>query len=150
MTNRSRWLAVAAGILILAGSASHVAAGDRFSLAIGSAINAGLSPAAEQSLALWNSPMGRVAAAVNLAQSDLGMSGLVGHPYGVAIAIGFRPQLRPELISAAVQSGIELSARELTPIHWPWEKKTSGENGDQPLSLEEQISRLLGQRLELR
>ncbi len=123
-------------------------AGDRFALAIGAAVDAGLSPAAEQRLAIWNSPMGRLAAAVNDAQSTLGMSGLVGHPYGVAISMGFRPRLRPELISHAVRSGFQLSSRELEPIHWPWGKPA--DDGQPALTLEEQLSILLGRRLELR
>jgi len=151
-TNHGTSRVAAATLLGLALLAVPVpsSAGDRFSLAIGAAVNAGLSPATEQRLAIWNSPMGRLAAAVNDAQSALGMSGLVGHPYGVAIAVGFRPRLRPELISAAVASGIRLSEAPVAPIHWPWDSTSGGEEAPSEPTLEEQLSILLGRRLELR
>ncbi len=127
--------------------AAHAGAGGRFSLSIEAALSRPRTPAEEARLAAWNSPMGRVARAVAQEQMVLGSSGLVGHSVGVALRVGFRPQLRPELISAAVEGGLATSEQRLGRIHWPWEKET--ETGP-PMTLEEQLSRLLGRRLELR
>lgn len=122
-------------------------AGGRFSLSIEAALSQPRTPAEEARLATWNSPMGRLAYAVAQEQVGLGTSGLVGHSMGVAVRIGFRPHLRPELISAAVEQGLGTSQRSLGTIHWPWDETTEGAP---PMTLEEQLSHLLGRRLEIR
>ncbi len=140
----SRALVLAATALAVAMNAQ---AGGRFSLSIEAALSQPRTPAEETRLATWNSPMGRVAYAVAREQAGLGTSGLVGHSTGVALRVGFRPHLRPELISAAVEQGLGTSERTLGRIHWPWE-----ETGEEPqtMTLEEELSRLLGRRIEIR
>lgn len=131
----------------LAALPSASIAGGRLSFSIEAALNQPQTPAAEARLANWNSSLGRVAYAMAQEQVTLGTGGLVGHSMGVAVRVGFRPQLRPEIISAAVEQGIGMSERSLTTIHWPWEEEPPGEEN---LSLEEQISIRLGRLLEIR
>ncbi len=122
-------------------------AGGRLSFSIEAALSQPQTPAAEARLANWNSSLGRVAYAMAQEQVTLGAGGLVGHSMGVAVRVGLRPHLRPEIISAAVEQGIGMSERSLTTIHWPWEEETPGQDD---LPLEEQISIRLGRLLEIR
>ncbi len=139
--------AIAAVVFGLVAWPSTSLAGGRLSFSIEAALSRPQTPAAEARLAGWNSSLGRVAYAMAREQATLGAGGLVGHSMGVAVRFGFRPHLRPEIISAAIEQGVGMSERSLTSIHWPWEKETPGRK---TLSLEEQISIRLGRLLELR
>ena len=143
-TGRNRSPAVVLAAILAMGGAVSAAAGGRFSFSLSAEALGHRPPEVEQRLAVWDSPMGRVAAAVADAQGVLGMSGLVGRPHAVVLAIGYCPRLRPELIAGSIASGMAPRPETFQPIPWPWEPRDG-----QRLSLEEEIAVHLGRRLEL-
>jgi hypothetical protein len=105
-----------------------------------------LDPRTEARLADWNSPIGRVAHEVAMAQGSLGRTGLPGGNAGVALRFKLQGGLAPDLITAVVADGVSLDQRSLTVIRWPWTEPAA----KQPLDIDQQMSLLLGRRLEVR
>jgi len=104
------------------------------------------NPRTEARLAEWNSPIGRVAYEVATMQGSLGRTGLPGGNTGLAIRFKLQGGLSPELITAVVADGVALDERSLSVIHWPWDEQRA----NPPLPIDQQISLLLGRRLEIR
>jgi hypothetical protein len=105
-----------------------------------------LDPRTESRLADWNSPIGRVANEVAVMQGSLGRTGLPGRNTGVAIRFKLQGGLAPGLVTAVIADGVTLDERSLTVIRWPWTEPPA----EQPMDIDQQISLLLGRRLEVR
>jgi hypothetical protein len=102
-------------------------------------------PRTEARLSQWNSPMGRLMHQIEQQHASL----MRGSQPGGAAGMGFRLKLQsgldPELITTSVDTGIELYERAMEVIRWPW-----ADEQRPVLPLEEQLSLLLGRRLEVR
>jgi hypothetical protein len=61
---------------------------------------------------------------------------------GLAVRVKMQQGLPLELIAANVDAGIDLSAHRVEVADWPW-----NEEGTPTMSLEQQLSVLLGRRL---
>lgn len=131
--------------LLLALIAGTAGAQEAFSLHLGAATSR-RDPRTQARLALWNSPMGRLQQQTSMLQAGLGREGLAGGaPTALAVRAKGQAGVPPQVIAAALASGIQLSQTEVVRIHWPWEQGL-----EQPeLPLEQQISLLLGRRLEI-
>ena len=105
-----------------------------------------LNPRTEARLAEWESPIGRVAYEVAMMQGSLGRTGLVGGSTGVAIRFKLQGGLAPDLVTAVIADGVSLDERSMTVIRWPWTEPPT----EEPLDIDQQISLLLGRRLEVR
>ena len=125
--------------------AAPVMAGDsEFKLGLETLRLSDLDPRTEARLAGWNSPMGRVMHHARQMQADI-LGG--GQPGGPPAAIAFRVKVQrgfsPRVIAATSVVGIELYERSIEVIRWPWRES------DAPtLSLEEQLSLMLGERMK--
>jgi len=99
-------------------------------------------------LAEWDSPMGRLRYVLGEQRAGLGREGLPGAAGLSAVAIRVKMQggIPLHLMTAAIASGIELDERAIPVVRWPWEKK---EAATPAMPLDEQISVLLGHRLEV-
>ena len=64
---------------------------------------------------------------------------------GLAVRVKMQKGLPLELIAANVDAGIDLSAHRVEAVNWPWD-----EEGAATMSLEQQLSIMLGQRLGAR
>lgn len=117
----------------------------RFSLGLDLFSSSAVDPRTEARLAEWSSPMGRLQNQLAQARAGAGVSGLVGasHSMGVAFQLSARQGERPEVISAAVEHGIDVDERSLTVIRWPWQ-----DEGPPAMPIEEQLPLLLGQQIE--
>lgn len=105
-----------------------------------------LDPRTESRLAEWNSPTGRVAYEVAMMQGSLGRAGLPGRNTGVAIRFKLQGGLAPDLVTAVISDGVTLDERSVTVIRWPWTEPPA----ERPMDIDQQISLLLGRRLEVR
>lgn len=110
-----------------------------------------LRPISEQTrarLAEWNSPMGRLEHMLGEQRAGLGREGLPGAGSLSAVAIRVKMQggIPLHLVTAAIAAGIQLDERKVPVVHWPWAEESSNEPA---LPLDEQISILLGHRLEV-
>jgi hypothetical protein len=131
---------------IITAAVGSAAAGSGYSLKLEEELDRPrVDPRTDARLAQWNSPIGRVAHHMQQEHASL-MGG--GQPGGGAIGLGFRVKfqagVRPELIVASTESGVEFYERAMAVIRWPW-----AEDDDRPvLPTEEQLALLLGRRLE--
>jgi len=101
-------------------------------------------PRTEARLAEWNSPMGRLMAAFNQQQAWImrGTQPGLERVNGAAIRVKMQHGVPVEVLAATMNAGIDLS-RQPVAVDFPWkldEKKSE-------ISLEEEISILLGRRL---
>jgi len=97
-------------------------------------------------LAQWNTPTGRLQHQVAELQANAGMTGLVGgRPAGLVFRVKAQGGLPLHLVTAVSVGGVQYYEGDLAVIRWPWEK----DHGSTPpvLSMDEQISKLLGRRL---
>lgn len=133
-------------LVIVLAAAATVMGQQGFSLRLGDLTMAPRNPRTRARLAEWNSPMGRLMYDLAQQRAGLGREGLVGHPMGVAIRLKAQRGLPVQVITAAVERGVQLDERAVPVVHWPWEEQT----GQPALSLDQQISLLLGRRLEVR
>jgi hypothetical protein len=131
---------------ILAAVVGSAAAGSGYSLKLEEELDRPrMDPRTDARLAQWNSPIGRLAH--HMQQERASMMGS-GQPGGGAIGLGFRVKfqagVRPEVIVASAEWGVEYYERAMAVIRWPWAK-----DDDRPvLPTEEQLTLLLGRRLE--
>ncbi len=97
-------------------------------------------------LAQWNTPMGRLQYQVSQLQANAGRTGLVGGG-SPALAFRFKVQggLPLHLVTGVSLNGIQLHEEDVAVIRWPWEKEQHPRH--KVLSVDEQISTLLGNRL---
>lgn len=101
-------------------------------------------PNTEARLAEWNSPMGRLMAVFNQQQAWVmrGTQPGLERVNGLAVRVKMQKGLPLQLIAANVDAGIDLSAHRVEATDWPW-----NEEGTPTMSLEQQLSVLLGRRL---
>lgn len=133
-------------LVIVLAAAATVMGQQGFSLRLGDLTMTPRNPRTRARLAEWNSPMGRLMYDLAQQRAGLGREGLVGYPMGVAIRLKAQRGLPVQVITAAVERGVQLDERAVPVVHWPWEEQT-----EQPaMSLDQQISLLLGRRLEVR
>jgi hypothetical protein len=107
-------------------------------------------PRTRARLARWNSdPMARVA--MHMASEQARMLG--GNQPGaermnaMVVSVRFQRGLAAALVVASSASGVELYSRRMAVIDWPW---TEDEADTPALPLDEQLTILLGDRLESR
>ena len=100
-------------------------------------------PHVEARLAQWNSPMGRLMAVFQQQQAWVmrGTQPGLERVNGLAVRVKLQEGLPPEVIASTVDAGIDLSARQVD-VDWPW-----NDQAEPGMSLEQQISVLLGRRL---
>lgn len=104
-----------------------------------------VDPRTDARLAQWNSPMGRLMYDMQQQQAGLMRGGQPGGSGALAFRLKFQKGLSPAVMAATVESGVELYERAVHVIRWPW-RKDDGE----AMPMEEQLSLLLGHRLEAR
>jgi hypothetical protein len=78
-------------------------------------------------------------------QAGLMRGGQPGGSGALAFRLKFQKGLSPAVMAATSESGVELYERAVHVIRWPW-RKDEGE----AMPMEEQLSLLLGHRLEAR
>ncbi len=100
----------------------------------------------EARLAQWNDPMGRLMYQFNAQQSWLMRGGMPGtdRATGAVVRVKAQSGVPIHLVAANVQAGIDISSDEIEVIDWPWKEEES----PAVMSLEKQLSVLLGQRLK--
>jgi len=140
---RRLWIA----LLIFAAAAVPAAAQQaRFSLHLDALPLTSKDPRTQARLAQWNSPIGRLQYQMAEMRANAGRTGLVG---GAPAALVFRLKaqgaLPLHLVTAITAGGVQLHEQTLAVIHWPWEKEKGPKH--KVLSVDEQISTLLGSRL---
>jgi hypothetical protein len=101
-----------------------------------------VDPRTENRLAQWNSPMGRLMYQMQEQHASL----MRGNQPGGAMGLGFRLRWQGRvgwnLVASPVDSGIEMYERSLAVVRWPWQ-----EPADTVMTIEQQVSTLLGRRL---
>jgi len=97
-------------------------------------------------LAQWNTPMGRLQYQTAQLLANAGRTGLVG---GGSPALAFRVKVQGglplHLVTGVSLNGVPLHEEDVAVIRWPWEKEKHPAH--KVLSMDEQISTLLGSRL---
>jgi hypothetical protein len=105
-----------------------------------------VDPRTEARLAQWDSPMGRLAYQLQEQQSSL----MRGSQPGGAIGLGFGLKLQrgvgTHVVVSPVDTGIERYESSIAVIQWPWQEPRE----HRVLPIEQQLSLLLGRRLEAR
>ena len=132
-------------LLMLAAGASFASDAD-FSLHLGELHWPPPDPRTEARRAVWNSPMGRLMYEMAQQRAGLGLAGLPGGGSALALRLKLQPGLAPALVAASLNSGAELYEQRMKVIVWPWDETPE----DQSLPVEQQISLILGRRLEIR
>ena len=104
-----------------------------------------VEPRTENRLAQWNSPMGRLMYQMQQQHASL----MRGNQPGGAMGLGFRLKWQGKvgwnLVASPMDNGIEMYERSLAVVRWPWQ-----EPADTVLTIEQQVSTLLGKRLQSR
>ena len=132
----------------IVGTAVAVGAGSdqemRFSLQLAEELaRSPVDPRTEARLAQWDSPMGRLAYEMQQQQALIMRGGQPGGAAGLGFRLKLQSGLGLKLTVAPVDTGVDLYERSIAPIRWPWLED------DRPaLSIEEQLSLMLGRRLE--
>ena len=102
----------------------------------------------EARLANWNSPMGRLMAAFQQQQAWIirGTQPGLERVSGAAIGVRLQSGLPLEVLASSMEGALRVSEERLAVVRWPWDDS----RGEPALPLDEQLSLLLGQRLEAR
>jgi len=124
--------------------AAIMAGAEDFTLDLESLDLTTLDSRTEARLAQWNSPMGRVMYDVGQQQALILGGGQPGGAQGLAFRLKLQSGFSPFLMTATVETGIELYERSVVVVRWPWQETDEAE-----LPLDEQLSLLLGRRLEM-
>lgn len=132
-------------VLLVATAATAGGAERRFELGLDQLDLSGLDARTQARLAQWNDPMGRAARHLQQEQANLLGGGQPGGSQGIAFRAKLQSGYRPRLIVATVESGVEAYERSIGVIRWPWSS-----SDEVTLPIEEQLSLLLGHRLESR
>lgn len=100
----------------------------------------------EARLAQWNDPMGRLLFHFNQQQSWQMRGTMPGtdRASGAAVKLKLQSGVPVQVLAADVQAGIDLHSEPIEVVRWPWEDDESPD----VMSLEQQLSVLLGQRLQ--
>jgi hypothetical protein len=104
-----------------------------------------VDPRTEARLAQWNSPMGRLMYDMQQQQGTLMRGGQPGGSSGLTFRLKFQKGLSAAVMAATTEDGVELYERAVHVVRWPW-MKDAGE----AMPMEEQLTLLLGHRLEAR
>lgn len=134
-------------IALLTVAATTVHAGEpRFSLHLrATTVPRSLSPTQQAQMALWNDPMVRL---MRTMDAELGHL-MVGQPGGRTpplIMAGLGGGLPPRILASAFEHSFSRAVEPPPVIQWPW----SESDDTNPPPMEEELARLLGQRLERR
>jgi hypothetical protein len=129
--------------VLIAAAVTAGAAEPRFSLGLSELDLSQLDARTQARLARWNDPMGRAAAHMQQEQANLLGGGQPGGSQAIAFRAKLQSGFRPQLIVATGEAGVEAYERSLGVIRWPWRP-----SDEQALPIEEQLSLLLGRRLE--
>jgi len=129
--------------VLIAATATAGAAEQRFSLGLRELDLSQLDARTRARLAQWNDPAGRAAAHLQQEQANLLGGGQPGGSGGIAFRVKLQSGFQPRLIVATVEAGVEAYERSMGVIRWPWR-----ESDEDALPIEEQLSLLLGHRLE--
>ncbi len=102
-------------------------------------------PKTEARLAQWNSPMGRLMHNFNQQQAWIMRGTMPGgeRVTGAAVRIKVQNGLPLQLIAISSRAAIDVSEREIAVTRWPWDN----DKGPQVMTLDEQLTLLLGRRL---
>lgn len=130
-------------VLLLAAAAIAGAAEQRFALGLDQLDLSQLDARTQARLARWNDPTGRAARHLQQEQANLLGGGQPGGSQGIAFRVKLQSGFRPQLIVATADAGIEAYERSMGVIRWPW-----SESDEEALPIEEQLSLLLGRRLQ--
>jgi hypothetical protein len=129
--------------VLLAAAVAAGAAEPHFSLGLSELDLSQLDARTRARLARWNDPTGRAAAHLQQEQANLMGGGQPGGSQAIAFRAKLQSGFRPRLIVATSEAGVEAYERSLGVIRWPWRSSDK-----EALPLEEQLSLLLGHRLE--
>lgn len=130
-------------VLLIAAAAIAGAAEQRFALGLDQLDLSQLDARTQARLAHWNDPTGRAARHLQQEQANLLGGGQPGGSQGIAFRVKLQPGFRPQLIVATADAGVEAYERSMGVIRWPW-----SESDEEALPIEEQLSLLLGHRLQ--
>jgi hypothetical protein len=130
-------------VLLIAAAAIADAAEQRFALGLDQLDLSELDARTQARLAQWNDPMGRAARHLQQEQAWMMGGGQPGGSQAIAFRVKLQSGFQPRLIVATVEAGVEAYERSMGVIRWPW-----GESDEEALPIEEQLSLLLGHRLE--
>jgi len=139
MTMRA-WILI---VVLIAAVATAGAAEPRFSLGLDQLDLSELDARTQARLAQRSDPMGRAAAHLQQEQANLLGGGQPGGSQGIAVRVKLQSGFSPRLVIATLESGVEAYERSLGVIRWPWR-----ESDEEALPVEEQLSLMLGHRLE--
>ena len=103
------------------------------------------TPQKEAQLAGWNSPMGRLMHNFNQQQAWIMRGTMPGgeRVNGLAVRVKVQNGLPIHLLATTMQASIDVSESRIAVVRWPW----SADEEDPVMSLDEQLSLLLGNRL---
>jgi hypothetical protein len=130
-------------VLLIAAAATAGAAEQRFALGLDQLDLSALDARTRARLAQWNDPAGRAARHLQQEQANVMGGGQPGGSQAIVFRVKLQSGFRPQLIVATVEAGIEAYERSMGVIRWPW-----SESDEEALPIEEQLSLLLGHRLE--
>jgi hypothetical protein len=129
--------------VVLIAAAAAAAADQEFSLGLAGLDLSQLDARTQARLAQRNDPTGRAAAHLRQEQANLLGGGQPGGSGSIAFRVKLQSGYQPRLVVATGEAGVEAYERSLGVIRWPW-RESDGE----VLPIEEQLSLLLGHRLE--
>ena len=129
--------------ILIIGSAALSVGEDEFSLGLDKIDLSRRDPRTEARLAGWDSPMGRLMYQMNEQQSMLQRGGMPGGSGGLAFRVKLRSGVGMAIVAATVDAGVEFYERSIEVVEWPWH-----ESDGSIMPIEEQLSVLLGRRLE--
>jgi hypothetical protein len=103
-------------------------------------------PRTEARRAMWNDPMTRWMYQLNQQQAWIMRGTMPGSDRvtGAVVSVKAQGGLPLHLVASSQLAGIDVSEQRVEMVRWPWEEDES----PPVMALEEQISMLLGQRLE--
>lgn len=130
-------------VVLIAAAVTAGAGEPRFSLGLDQLDLSQLDARTQARLARWNDPTGRAAAHLQQEQANLMGGGQPGGSQAIAFRVKLQSGFRPRLIVATGEAGVEAYERSLGVIRWPWRS-----SDEEALPIEEQLSLLLGRRLE--
>ena len=134
---------VLTAVLLAAAATAAAAADQQFSLGLAELDLSLLDARTQARLARWNDPTGRAAAHLQQEQANLLGGGQPGGSVGIAFRAKLQAGYQSRLIVATLEAGVEAYERSLGVIRWPWHESDAA-----VLPIEEQLSLLLGHRLE--
>lgn len=138
----NRTLIAAAALIMVAGV---TAAQDGFPLQLEKELmRPPVDPRTEARLAQWNSPMGRLAYQIQEQQASLMRGSQPGGAIGLGVRLKLQSGVGSHLMASSLDTGIELYESSIAVISWPWQEP----HDRQALPIEQQLSLLLGRRLE--